>query len=134
MTVSTDAVDPAVYGALAGVAAITTALQSVTSLLPLRQAIDIRNRKRGSAPGQAPYNDARTDARWGVLFSLLLNIFAGLINGAVLAAWWKVGVADVAEEQWEFWLPWVAVAAAAAGLFITAISSIIWLAKLGWGK
>jgi hypothetical protein len=126
--------DTALYGALAGVAAITTALQSVVALQPLRESFEIKRRKRASSPGLPPYNDARSDARQRFTILLILNFFATAVNASVLAAWGKVGVAEAEPGDWHLWLPWVAVAVASAGLLVSACVSIVWLARLGWGK
>lgn len=134
MTSGTSAVDPSIYGAVAGVAAITTALQSVIALLPLREAINIARRKRSVPIGHAPYNDARHDARRDFFILFILNFLAASIHAAVLAAWWKVGVAEVNPQQWEYWLPWAAVTVASGVLVLTAVSAITWLAILGWRK
>lgn len=126
--------DPSIYGAVAGVAAITTALHSLIALQPLRSAIDTRRRKRSSSPGYAPYNDAKHDARRDFFVYLLLNIVAAAIHGSVLAAWWKVGVASATPSQWEYWLPWLAVTLGSAALFLTSVGSIVRLGILAWGR
>jgi hypothetical protein len=125
-------VDAAIYGAIAGVAAITTALQSVVALQPLRSAIDIGRRKRSSSRGQAQYNDAKHDAGRDFFILLALNVIAAGINGSVLAAWWKVGVAEVSPRDWEFWVPWLAVTLGSTALLITAALSIMRLGSLAW--
>jgi hypothetical protein len=125
-------VDVATYGAIAGVASITTALQSLVALLPLRSAIDINRRKSSSSRGFAAYNDAKHDAGRDFAIYLVLNVVAVAINGSVLAAWWKVGVANVDFERWEYWVPWVAVVIGSGVLFVTAVASIVWLATLAW--
>lgn len=124
--------DTSLYGALAGVAAITTALQSVVALQPLRESFEIKRRKRASSPGQPAYNDAKSDARTRFTILLILNLVATVVNASVLAAWGKPAVVDVTPGDWQLWLPWVAVAVASTGLFVSAVVSIVWLARLGW--
>jgi hypothetical protein len=120
------------YGAIGGVAAITTALQSLVALLPLRSALDIRRIKTGSAPRQSAYVAAAGDASRDFFVFLALNVVAAIINGAVLAAWWKVGVSAVTVDLWEYWVPWTAVVVGSAVLFLTALGSLIGLGILAW--
>lgn len=129
---ATPVVDTALYGAIAGVASITTALQSVVALLPLRSAIDVGRRRAASAPGYAPYNAARNEASRDFFIFLALNLVAIGINGSVLAAWWKVGVSDVSPNLWEYWVPWLAVVLGSGALFLTAVGSIIRLGNIAW--
>jgi hypothetical protein len=111
-------VDSGVYGALANVAAITTALQSIVSLLPLQRAIDLESKT--DTPGTADYNDAKDAARRDFLMDIVLCLIAFVINASVLAAWFKVGVYIPDLTQWEYWLPWFAVFAGFLALSATA--------------
>lgn len=124
--------DAGVYGALANVAAITTALQSAVALLPLSRAIGLARKKRDSLTTDPEYVDAKKEANRDFWVFLLLNIVSAGINGSVLAAWSKVGTADFVCDQWSYWLPWVAVAAGAGVLLITALGSLIWLGQIAW--
>lgn len=114
----TIAIDSGLYGALANVAAITTALQSIVSLLPLQRAIDLQNKT--DTPGTADYNDAKSAARRDFRINIVLCLIAFVINGSVLAAWFKVGVYVPDLCQWEYWLPWFAVFAGYMALSATA--------------
>lgn len=114
-------IDPGLYGALAGVAAITTALQAAVALQPLTSLTYTRERKRRSKPGDIAYNDARSDAQKAAWTALWLNIPAIVVNAAVLASWGRIAIAVPKPGEWEYWLPWVAVAAASAFLFMVAL-------------
>jgi hypothetical protein len=117
-------VDPGVYGALATVAAITTALQSVVAILPLQRSMELGDLTDNPVQGTAIYNDAKKAARRDFWRHGMLNAVAVLINGCVLAAWFKVGVYAARPDQWEYWLPWCAVAVGALALTITAVLSL----------
>lgn len=67
------------------------------------------------------YNDARADAARASWAALWLNIPAIAVNAAVLASWGRVAIAVPRPEQWEYWLPWVAVAGASTFLFLVAL-------------
>jgi hypothetical protein len=100
--------DSGVYGALANVAAITTALQSVVAILALQRGMDIGS--RSVVPLTGDYNAAKKAASrsfWGLG---VLNFVALLVTAVVLAAWFKVGVWAVFPRQWELWAPCLAVA------------------------
>jgi hypothetical protein len=127
----TSPVDTNLYGALANVAAITTALLAAVALPPLTGAIEIDQRKRASVKGRAQYIDAAADARRRFWSFLMLNVVAAIVNGGVLAAWWRVSVAVVNQSQWEYWLPWMAVVVSAGLLLLCAVSALVWLVKLG---
>lgn len=114
-------IDPGLYGALAGVAAITTALQAAVALQPLASLTSARERKRKSRQGDQAYNDARTDAGRAAWTELWLNIPAILVNAAVLASWGRIAIARPRASEWEYWVPWVAVAAASLFLFVVAL-------------
>ena len=120
------AFDPGVYGALANVAAITTALQSIVALLALQRGLDLAN-VGGSRPTAESAAAKRAASRnfWG---QGVLNLVALFVNAAVLAAWFKVGVVPVCPEQWELWLPCAAVALGCIALTTTAV---VGLTKLG---
>lgn len=110
--------DSGLYGALANVAAITIALQSIVSLLPLQRAIDLESKT--DTPGTGEYNDAKNAARRDFCVNLILCLIAFIINVAVLASWFKVGVYDPDLSQWEYWVPWFAVFAGFVTLSATA--------------
>ena len=114
-------IDPGLYGALAGVAAITTALQAAVALQPLGSLTNTRERKRRSRPGDQAYNDARADASKAAWTALWLNIPAIVVNAAVLTAWGRIAIARPRPGEWEYWVPWVAVAAASVFLFVVAL-------------
>jgi hypothetical protein len=106
--VATAEFDSGVYGALANVAAITTALQSVVALLALQRGMEIGS--RAAVPLTAEYNAAKKAASrnfWGLG---VLNLVALSVTVVVLAAWFKIGVWAVYRQQWELWAPCVAVA------------------------
>lgn len=124
-------IDPGLYGALAGVAAITTALQAAVSLPPLSALSDTRQRKRRSAKGQIDYNNARSDAKKAAWTALWLNIPAVVVNSAVLLSWSRVAVAKPKTDQWEYWLPWAAVTLASVFLLAVAIVTMIKLKNVG---
>lgn len=124
-------IDLGLYGALAGVAAITTALQAAVALQPLSALTDTKQRKRRSSKGQIEYNDARSDANKAVWTALWLNIPAVLVNTAVLASWWRVAVAKAKPDQWEYWLPWLAVVTAGVFLLTVAIVTLNKLRRVG---
>ena len=91
------AFDPGVYGALANVAAITTALQSIVALLALQRGLDLAN-VGGSRPTAESAAAKRAASRnfWG---QGVLNLVALFVNAAVLAAWFKVGVVPYAPSN-----------------------------------
>jgi len=110
-------VDPSLYGALATVAAITTALQAAVGLTPLNDSSDIRRRMAASSPGLSAYDRAKTDAESRLRADVLLNLPALSVNGAVLASWCGLGILHA---RWVLWLPWAAVVLAAIFLFVCA--------------
>ena len=110
-----------VYAALGAVAAITTALQAAVALPPVTDYAEFRRRIRDSGEGTPARTDARKDAGKSALRGLILNIPAAAVNGAVLAAWSTV--AWPGATPWSYYLPWLAVTAAAGFLVIAA----------GWG-
>ncbi len=110
-------VNAGLYGALATVAAITTALQAAVGLTPLSDSSDIRRRKEGSSPGQPTYDKAKEDAGTRLQAAILLNVPALVVNGAVLASWVGLGIL---QDGWALWLPWAAVVAAAVFLAVCA--------------
>ncbi len=114
-------IDSGLYGALAGVAAITTALQAAVALQPLASLTNTRERKRRSHPGDQAYNDARADAGRAAWTALWLNIPAIVVNAAVLTAWGRIAIAQPRPGEWEYWVPWVAVAAASVFMFVVAL-------------
>lgn len=124
-------IDAGLYGALAGVAAITTALQAAVALQPLSALTDTRQRKRRSTKGQIDYNNARSDAKKSAWAALWLNIPAVAVNVAVLLAWWRVAVDKPKPGQWEYWLPWAAIATASAFLLTVAIVTMLKLRDVG---
>lgn len=110
--------DSGVYGALANVAAITTALQSVVALFALQRGMDIGNTP--AVRHTSEYNNAKKAAArnfWGLG---VLNFVALGVTVVVLAAWFKVGVWAVLPRQWELWTPCVAVAFGCLLLTVTA--------------
>lgn len=115
-------VDSGLYGALANVAAITIALHSIVSLLPLQRAIDLESKT--DTPGTAEYNDAKDAARRDFAVNLILCLIGFIINGAVLASWFKIGVYDPDLSQWEYWVPWFAVFAGFVTLSATAVYAL----------
>jgi hypothetical protein len=111
-------VDSGLYGALATVAAITTALQAAVALVPLNDSADIKRRKDSSASGLPEYERAKSDAGARLRTAVLLNIPAAAVNAAVLASWGGIGIF---QARWVLWLPWVAVASAAVFLLACAV-------------
>lgn len=111
-------VDPGLYGALATVAAITTALQAAVALIPLNDSADIGRQMGSSSPGQAAYDKAQEDAGARLRAAILLNVPAVMVNVAVLASWLGLGIIHA---RWVLWLPWAAVVTAAVFLFVCAV-------------
>jgi hypothetical protein len=122
--------DPALYAALAEVAAITTALQGAVAIQPLGTLSATRERKRASDANTQQYNDAKADAQKGARTTLLMNLPAVLVNGAVLASWGRVAISASA-AQWEYWVPWLAVIVASAFLFFVALATGLKLRTVG---
>ena len=114
----------ALYGALAAVAAITTALQAAMALLPLSQYDSVDGRRRHSAPGEQAYNNATRDARGYYRSGWILNVGAVAVNAAVLVSWGYVAWQPVKGPSWFLWLPFCAVAAAAAFLVGVAATGL----------
>lgn len=112
------------YGALAAVAAITTALQAAVALLPLSQYDSVDGRRRNSAPGEQAYNNATRDARGYYRSGWILNVGAVAVNAAVLVSWGYVAWQPVKGPSWFLWLPFCAVAAAAAFLVGVAATGL----------
>lgn len=110
--------DSGVYGALANAAAITTALQSIVALFALQRGLELGG--RAAVKGTAAYDETKNAASRNFVGLGVLNLGALLVNGAVLAAWFKVGVADVCPRRWELWLPWFAVALGCVALTVMA--------------
>jgi hypothetical protein len=110
----------ALYGALAAVAAITTALQAAVALLPLGQYDVVNERRRRSSPGQQAYNDAVVDAKRYHRAGWLLNVGAVGVNAAVLASWGYVVFRPVSGGSWFLRVPFYAVAIAATYLLVVA--------------
>jgi hypothetical protein len=102
-------IDTGLYGALANAAAITTALQSIVAFLALQRGMDVSKTVDDSTKGTSAYNTAKDSAQPNLWGHGLLNTLALLVDAAVLAAWWKVGVFAPTFGQWEYWLPWCAV-------------------------
>jgi hypothetical protein len=115
----------ALYGAFAGVAAITTALQAAVALQPLSQADDVGQRKRSSSPGEQPYSNAVTDAGTYIRGSILLNIGAIVVNVAVLITWGYLIFSVVPKKHWYLELPFLAVSGAALYLVVIAVVGIV---------
>jgi hypothetical protein len=113
-----------VYGALANVAAITTALQAAVALQPLTQAVDISNRRRASRPGSSGRSDTIADAKRAKRSALVLNGPAVIVNAAVLAGWGKIAIGQTTTDNWELYVPWVAVSCAAVFLAICAFWAV----------
>jgi hypothetical protein len=128
--VTAGSVDPSVYSALATVAAITTAIQSFVALLPLQRSTDLANKQDGKQPSEQAYQNAKNDAKKEFRGHLLLNVVTFLVNGVVLAAWWKVGVLVALGRQWEYWAPWAAVVVAFGALSVTAFIGLKKLFKI----
>lgn len=120
----------ALYGALAAVAAITTALQAAVALLPLGQYDNLHERRRTSVPGDQAYNDARFDAGRYYRQGWILNIGAVVVNAAVLVAWGYVATRPLRGPSWFLQLPFYAVAAAAVYLLVVAILGISRLRRI----
>lgn len=120
---SSDAI--AMYGALAGVAAITTALQALVALPPLSQVADVDRRKKASNPGVAAYTDAKDDAKKFMIGAIVLNAPAALVNAAVIVAWAYVAVDVVPIVHPYLVLPFGAVCAAWLYLVIVAIIGVV---------
>jgi hypothetical protein len=117
------------YGALAAVAAITTALQAAVALLPLSQYDSVDGRKRASAKGEQAYNDAVRDATRYLLSGFLLTLGVVAVNGAVLVSWRYVALRLVPGPMWYLRLPFYAVAAAAVYLLVVAAVGLIRLSR-----
>jgi hypothetical protein len=124
-------IDPGLFGALASVAAITTALQAAVALQPLSVLMDTRQRKRRSTRGEIDYNNARSDAKRAAWTALWLNIPATLVNAAVMLSWWRLAVAKPDLEQWHYWLPWAAVTVASVFLLFVAVITMVALRGVG---
>ena len=120
-----------VYGALANVAAITTALQAAVSLQSLTQAGDIETRREKTSVRSAERNDVLADANSAKTGAIVLNMPAAIVNAAVLAGWGKVAIGQTTRSQWELYLPWIAVSCSAAFLLICASVAILRLHRLG---
>ena len=112
------------YGALAAVAAITTALQAAVALLPLSQYDGVDARRRNSAPGQQAYNDATRDAKSYYRSGWILNLGVVAVNAAVLVSWGYVAWRPIKGPSWFLWLPFCAVAGAAACLVGVAATGL----------
>jgi hypothetical protein len=117
----------AVYGAFAGVAAITTALQAAVALQPLAQLDDVRHRKRDSNPGDARYTNAKDDAKTYFRGAILLSVGAVFVNAAVLTAWGYLVFAVVPTRHLYLELPFVAIGVAALYLIAVAIVGVVGL-------
>lgn len=114
-------IDTGLYGALANAAAITTALQSVVAFLALQLGLELSRTVTEEVRGKSTYKTAKSRAWPSFWGHGLLNVFALLVNGAVLAAWWKVGVLAARPSQWEYWLPWCAVVIASVAMTGAAV-------------
>ena|SRR5208282_4358511 len=112
-------VDSALYGALATVAAITTALQAAVGLIPLTDSLVIDRRMESSSPKEAEYEKAKEDAGVRLWTAAFLNVPIVVVNGAVLASWLGLGIVH---DSWVLWLPWAAVLGAAVFLIGCAAS------------
>jgi hypothetical protein len=117
----------AIYGALAAVCAITTAIQGALAVIPLPQIGDIENRKRNSGQGLAPYTDAKNDAKQLAKSNAILNTGAVITNAAVLCSWGYVSIVLVGASKWYLWLPFVSIAFT---WFFMAVVSIYGCVKL----
>lgn len=109
------------YGALAAVAAITTALQAAVALLPLGQYDNVYERRRNSAKGLQPYKDATLDAKRYRRQGWILNLGAVVVNAAVIVSWGYVAMQPIGGSSWFLRFPFYAVAAAATYLLAVAI-------------
>ena len=127
----TGAVDAAVYGALAAVAAIAIALQSLLALLSLQQGTNLKATIDSEVSGAANRARAVRAGWWNFGGHLVLNLVALGVSVAVAAAWWKVGETPAAEDQWQFWLPCQAVFVAAVLLVGPAAVGLYKMAAAG---
>jgi hypothetical protein len=102
-------IDSGLYGALATVAAITTALLSLVALLVLQRGTELKRITEDDGVDSAGYNRAKRVAWPNFWGHGVLNLVALIVNAAVVAAWWKIGVTPASDDQWQYWLPCYAV-------------------------
>jgi hypothetical protein len=97
----------ALYGALVGVAAITTALQTAAASVGYSDVAGIEARYDAAATTSQAYNDTRDDARVVRTRLLLINAPAAAVNGLVVVALTDV-VLIRGDFDWVLALPWIA--------------------------
>lgn len=110
----------ALYGALVGVAAITTALQTAAVSVGYSDVAAIESRYDRATTASQAYNDAREDARVARTRLLLINAPAAAVNGLVVAALTDV-VLVRGDFDWVLALPWIALAVTLVLLVVAVV-------------
>ncbi|HEU5216219.1 MAG TPA: hypothetical protein VFU30_11825 [Gaiellaceae bacterium] len=110
----------ALYGALVGVAAITTALQTAAVSVGYSDVAAIESRYDGATTASQAYNDAREDARVARTRLFLINAPAAAVNGLVVAALTDV-VLVRGDFDWVLALPWIALAVTLVLLVVAVV-------------
>jgi hypothetical protein len=101
--------DPAaLYGALAAVAAITTALQTSAVFASYADVGAIEARFDASRPSTQERVDAKNSAKVSLGRAVLLNVPGVAVNGCVIAAWGDATLVRT-KADWVLILPWVGV-------------------------
>jgi hypothetical protein len=115
-------VDPiALYGALAAVAAITTALQTTAAFASYADVGAIEGKFDASRPSTQERTNAIDDAKASLGRASVLNVPGVVVNGCVIAAWGDVTLVR-AQADWVLILPWVGVLLTFLFLFFAVIS------------
>ncbi len=121
------------YPALAGVAAITTAIQTQIAVGTFNECsakVKVLAPKDSTDP---KYNDVKFERRNTSLKNSLLNFPATIVNAFVIIAWgYLVYRYPVFPNEWLYFLPWLGVAVAALFLFLLVASSILALWTQSW--
>jgi len=121
------------YPALAGVAAITTAIQTQIAVGTFNECSGKVNVLATTAHTEAKYGKVARERGFVTLKNSLLNFPATVVNLFVIIAWgYLVYSQPMPADKWLYFLPWLGVAAAALFLFLLVASSIIALWTRRW--
>ncbi len=114
------------YPALAGVAAITTAIQTQIAVGTFNECSGKVNVLATTDHTEAKYGNVARERGSVALMNGLLNFPATVVNAFVIIAWgYLVYSQPVPADEWLYFLPWLGVSVAALFLFLLVPSSLL---------